>query len=261
MRWTPPGWPPCPSPRCSAPGRPAQRPAHGANARACPTLTQQALLEAITYCTSQIPSAGFAPNPPAHERTGPHCQPFHALAADVHALRVGSSATATARASRWNTRASISASSSMPAATPPPPPTPHLDAHGISVDLVFACASCASVCCASAPCWTACWANHLALHTARLLAHLAKVGQYQRSLRALVANSTSPLAAKVAERSAETGEHYITRTRAEYRAMLGGAGGALTAITTSSSSRWRAGACRRSGLASGPARPTPPALC
>jgi len=38
----------------------------------------------------------------------------------------------------------------------------------------------------------------------------------------------------VAERSSETGEHYITRNRAEYRAMLRNAagGGALTAVTT-----------------------------
>jgi site-specific recombinase len=42
------------------------------------------------------------------------------------------------------------------------------------------------------------------------------------------------LAAKVAERSSETGEHYITRTCAEYRQMLRDAagGGALMSITT-----------------------------
>ncbi len=42
------------------------------------------------------------------------------------------------------------------------------------------------------------------------------------------------LAAKLAERSSETGEHYITRTRAEYGAMLRDAagGGAITALTT-----------------------------
>jgi site-specific recombinase len=42
------------------------------------------------------------------------------------------------------------------------------------------------------------------------------------------------LARKVAERSAETGEHYITRTRAEYRDMLAraGGGGAVLAGTT-----------------------------
>ena len=46
--------------------------------------------------------------------------------------------------------------------------------------------------------------------------------------------NSSLLAAKVAERSAETGEHYITRTRAEYLAMVRNAagGGAVMAFTT-----------------------------
>jgi site-specific recombinase len=49
-----------------------------------------------------------------------------------------------------------------------------------------------------------------------------------------VAANSSLLAAKVAERSSETGEHYITRNRAEHRTMLAHAagGGALTAVTT-----------------------------
>jgi site-specific recombinase len=74
--------------------------------------------------------------------------------------------------------------------------------------------------------------EHIA--TARLLSHLASVGQEQRSVGALISSNSSLLAAKVAERSSETGEHYITRNRAEYRAMLGNAagGGALTALTT-----------------------------
>jgi site-specific recombinase len=50
----------------------------------------------------------------------------------------------------------------------------------------------------------------------------------------LIASNTSLLAAKVAERSSETGEHYITRTLGEYRNMVRQAagGGALTALTT-----------------------------
>ena len=44
-------------------------------------------------------------------------------------------------------------------------------------------------------------------------------------MRALLARHYSLLARKVAERSAETGEHYITRDRAEYRAMLRAAAG------------------------------------
>ena len=77
-------------------------------------------------------------------------------------------------------------------------------------------------------------AAHPALDTTRLLAHLVLVGRDRRSLRSLVASNSSMLAAKVTERSSEVGEHYITRSRAEYGAMLGKAagGGALTAVTT-----------------------------
>jgi hypothetical protein len=60
------------------------------------------------------------------------------------------------------------------------------------------------------------------------------VGQERRSLRALFASNSSLVAAKVAERSAETGEHYITRTPAEYRSMVHKAagGGLVIAFTT-----------------------------
>ncbi len=76
--------------------------------------------------------------------------------------------------------------------------------------------------------------DHPAQAAARLLAQLAQVGQDKRSIRALIASSTHMTAAKVAERSAESGEHYITRNAAEYRHMLGTAagGGAVLAFTT-----------------------------
>ena len=53
-------------------------------------------------------------------------------------------------------------------------------------------------------------------------------------IRALITSNSSLLAAKVAERSAETGEHYITRDWPQYRSMLRKAagGGALTGGTT-----------------------------
>jgi hypothetical protein len=90
--------------------------------------------------------------------------------------------------------------------------------------------------------------------TAACLSHLVQVGQERRSLRALFASNSSLLAAKVAERSAETGEHYITRTPAEYRSMVhkaagGGAGDGLHhAGQVWPCTPWR---CRPSGAASG----------
>ena len=73
-----------------------------------------------------------------------------------------------------------------------------------------------------------------AASTTWLLSHLVVVEQDRRSIRALVVSNASLLAAKVAERSSETGEHYITRTHAQYRDMFvkASGGGAVTAVTT-----------------------------
>jgi site-specific recombinase len=61
-----------------------------------------------------------------------------------------------------------------------------------------------------------------------------RVASERRSLRALFARQYSMLARKLAERNAETGEHYITRDRAEWWTMLRKAlgGGAVIAGTT-----------------------------
>ena len=68
----------------------------------------------------------------------------------------------------------------------------------------------------------------------RLLVALVTVARQRRSLRALLSRQYSLLARKVAERHAETGEHYITRNRDEYKTMLRQAagGGAVIAGTT-----------------------------
>jgi site-specific recombinase len=67
-----------------------------------------------------------------------------------------------------------------------------------------------------------------------LLVELVKVSRQRRSLGALFSRQYSLLARKVAERHAETGEHYITRTWPEYNTMLRNAagGGAVLAGTT-----------------------------
>ena len=70
--------------------------------------------------------------------------------------------------------------------------------------------------------------------TAQMLSHLVRVDRDTRSLRALMSDSTELLAAKVTERNAETGQHYITRDKREYLHMLRAAigGGAVLAGTT-----------------------------
>ena len=70
--------------------------------------------------------------------------------------------------------------------------------------------------------------------TTQLLSHLVRVDRETRSLRTLMADNTVLLAAKVTERNAETGEHYITRDTREYLRMLRAAagGGVVLAGTT-----------------------------
>ena len=68
----------------------------------------------------------------------------------------------------------------------------------------------------------------------QFLATLVREAHEQTSIRELFGKNTALLARKLVERSAETGEHYIARTRADYFEMLRDAlgGGAFTAVTT-----------------------------
>jgi len=68
----------------------------------------------------------------------------------------------------------------------------------------------------------------------RLVLRLLAEVERRQGVRALFREHGTLLARQVAERSAETGEHYITRTVAEHRWMLrtAGGGGAVIALTT-----------------------------
>jgi site-specific recombinase len=65
------------------------------------------------------------------------------------------------------------------------------------------------------------------------LSKLVQENQDLRSLSTLVSQNVSLFARKMVERAAETGEHYITRTKEQYRQMLAaaGGGGVVTAVT------------------------------
>jgi site-specific recombinase len=110
----------------------------------------------------------------------------------------------------------------------------HLEAHGVSVDLMFSVEQLTARL-DRIEALLACLVSHEPQRELlRLVAGLVRVVHERRSLRTLFARHYSLLARKVAERSAETGEHYITRSRDEYRDMLGRAagGGAVLAGTT-----------------------------
>lgn len=110
----------------------------------------------------------------------------------------------------------------------------HLEEHGVSVDVVFEVDQLLKrshriedlLVCVVSPDPTP--------EVVKLVAALVRTAEERRSLRALFSHHYSLLARKVAERSAETGEHYITRDRSAYRAMLRAAagGGAVVAATT-----------------------------
>src|SRR5665647_813676 len=202
-----------------------------------PTLSpwQATVIEAITFCTSQVSAAGFTPelrlrmSAPARE-----AGPFHCLVQDFETMRDVYRASPAddsdeRQASLQQFRERLEACRSAAATV-----YTHLDANGISVNLVFQLRQLRERVLRIRALLDCLLSNHPATSTARLLSHLVSVGQERRSLRALIASNTSMLAAKVAERSSETGEHYITRTRAEYRDMLRAAagGGAVMSITT-----------------------------
>ena len=207
-------------------------PAGNLHAARHPGLTHwhSTLLDAMTFCTSQICATGFSAeirlrmNNPARDAA-----PFHTLASDLDAVReawlAGQDTQAAVRHFRAQLDACRQAASSV---------YTHLDAHGISVDLVFRLRQLRERVLRVRALLDCLLDDNQHHASARLISHLASVSQEQRSIGALVASNSSLLAAKVAERSSETGEHYITRTRSEYRAMLGAAvgGGALTAVTT-----------------------------
>lgn len=195
---------------------------------------QDALLQAITYCASHIRAIGFSPelrlrmNHPAHDVLA-----FVELAADVDAFRLAylgcgtDPALVEAAAQRLRERLELCRSA---AATV----YPHLDEHGISVNLVFTLRQLRERVLRVRDLMDCLQSSNLEASAARLSGKLVQVGLERRSLRALMQSNASMLAAKVTERSAEAGEHYITRDKGEYLTMLRSAagGGALTALTT-----------------------------
>ena len=196
---------------------------------------QSTVLEALTFCTSQVSAAGFTPelrlrmSAPARE-----AGPFHCLVQDFETMRdvylaspADDSDERQAALQQFRERLEACRSAAATVYT-------HLDANGISVNLVFQLRQLRERLLRIRALMDCLFSSHPAASTARLLSHLVSVGQERCSLRVLIASNTSMLAAKVAERSSETGEHYITRTRAEYRDMLRAAagGGAVMSITT-----------------------------
>ena len=202
--------------------------------QASASLWQRALLEAITYCAGQILATGFAPE--LRLRMGEEtraAQPFHALVRDaeslrvevLHPLRTGDRLEQAAAQLREHLDACRAAVNQVYA---------HFEDNGISVGLVFRLRQLRARILRVRELLDCLLSERPLASGARLLSHLVIVARERSSLRALISTNSSLLAAKVAERSAETGEHYITRTPAEYLAMvrMAAGGGAVMGVTT-----------------------------
>jgi site-specific recombinase len=195
---------------------------------------QHSLLDALTYCTAQIRANGFSPELRLRmSEEEKRARPFHALPADVEDLRriffdpqrhVDELQEAVARY-RERMEACRRAINSIYA---------HLDQHGISMGMVFRLRQLRARFLRVRELLDCLLSPKPATAAVKQLARMALVAEDRKSIRALIAANSTLLAAKMAERSAETGERYITRNRADYRDMLGKAlgGGAITAVTT-----------------------------
>eukprot|EP01034_Spumella_vulgaris_P038170 gene38170-47121_t len=169
------------------------------------SLWHRALLNAMTYCAGQILSTGFAPE------LRLRIADVESLRVEVqHALRTPDRLNEAAQRLRERLEACRAAAATV---------YTHFEDNGISVGLVFRLRQLRERILRVRLLLDCLLSPKPAATTAKLMASLVQVGQERRSLRALYASNSSLVAAKVAERSAETGEHYITRTAAEYRSM------------------------------------------
>ncbi len=192
------------------------------------------LMDALTYCVSQVSATGFASE--VRVRMSPQAQrerAFHALPATLEALRHAvrqhgpRSAEAVTAAEELVRQLDACRHAAYTVYA-------HLEEHGVSVGIVFRLRQLRERIVRIKVLLDCLQSDQPGRATAALLADLVQVGLDSRSIRALIAASSHLTAAKVAERSAESGEHYITRNKAEYRDMLGKAagGGAVLGFTT-----------------------------
>jgi len=194
---------------------------------------QHALIDSIELLASQIRASALSSA--LRQRMDPAGlgdRPFHQVVEAAAALRQSLSEGATPQQLQQRAqylRAVLDACLKAAASV-----RGHLDEYGISVDLVFQLDQLRARA-ERVEDLLACLISPDPLPDLRhLLLELARASAGRRSLRALFTQHYALLARKVTERSAETGEHYITRDRDEYRHMLGMAlgGGGIIGFTT-----------------------------
>lgn len=185
-------------------------------------------LDGMMFLASAVRAAGFSPL--LRERMSAELlveKPFRQLARVAEQVRehVGSGDTAALLREAQYLRALLDTCRRCALSV-----NEHLEEHGVSVDVVFEVDQLLRRTHRIEELLTCVVSPDPAPEVAQLVAGLVRTADERRSLRALFALHYSLLARKVAERSAETGEHYITRDRAAYRAMLRAAAGGGTVL-------------------------------
>lgn len=195
---------------------------------------QHSLMDGIAYCTAQIQATGYAPELRLRmDRASPHIRAFHALSGDSQLLRsvffqpVRDEAALLAAVASYRGQLDACRQAVNSIYT-------HVEENGVSVGMVFRLRQLRARMLRARELLDALLSPKPAMAALKLMARRVVIGQEGKSITALISANSTLLSAKMAERSAETGEHYITRNRADYRRMLGMAmgGGAVTALTT-----------------------------
>ncbi|MCA0242517.1 MAG: site-specific recombinase [Proteobacteria bacterium] len=189
------------------------------------------LLEAMTILVSAVHASGYTPALRQRmDRSLLATEPFRELTQTSNALRHALTAGQREQVLQQALllRANLAACRQAAASV-----SGHLETYGVSVDVVYEVDQLITradriellLDCLLAP--------EPQPELLRLLQELVRVSGRQRGIRHVLARHYSLLARQVAERNAETGTHYITRDRAEYREMLRRAagGGAVIAGT------------------------------
>lgn len=192
------------------------------------------LLDAIEFSISQVTANGFSSE--LRSRMAPDAlaaRPFHCLTKDFQVLRAAvesssepeDSKAPAAAALREKLEACRQAAASTYA---------HLEENGISLGLVYQVRQVRERIVRIRELLDCLVSEKPLLSTQKLFSRLAVLSQSLNSVRSLVKSNTALLATKVTQRSAQTGEAYITRTKAEFYEMLRRAcgGGAIVSITT-----------------------------
>jgi site-specific recombinase len=195
---------------------------------------QHNLMDAISYSTAQIRAAGFSPELRLRmDRAAGDIKAFHALPADVEELRTAlfnaqhDEAQLNAVVARYRGRLDACRQAINSIYT-------HLEQNGISIGMVFRLRQMRARIMRVRELLDALLSPAPAMAAIKLLSRRVIIAQESKSIGALISANSTLLSAKMAERSSEVGEHYITRDRGEYKQMLGKAmgGGAVTALTT-----------------------------